>query len=57
MFRGLQLNRSRTNSVNIILQFIRGNTDMAAADGAAGPSAKTLKMENVRDLLRLKGLD
>ena len=30
---------------------------MAAADGAAGPSAKTLKMENVRDLLRLKGPD
>ena len=57
MFRGLQLKRSQNKSVNIILQFVRGNTDMAAADGAAGANAKTLKMENVRDLLRFKGPD
>lgn len=57
MFRGLQLNRSPNKSVNIILQFVRGNTDMAAADDAAGASAKTLKLENVRDLFRFKGLD
>ena len=57
MFRGLQLKRSQNKSVNIILHFVRGNTDMAAADGAAGANAKTLKMENVGDLLRFKGPD
>lgn len=30
---------------------------MAAADGAAGANSKTLKLENVRDLLRFKGRD
>ena len=57
MFRGLQLNRSRTKSVNIILRSVRDNTNMTAADGAAGASAKTLKMENVRGLLGLQGSD
>ena len=30
---------------------------MTAADGAAGANAKTLKMENVRDLLHFRGPD
>ena len=30
---------------------------MTATDGAAGASAKTLKLENVRDLLRFEVLD
>ena len=57
MFPGLQSHRSRLQSVNIILQFVKRNTDMAVANGAAGASAKTLKMENVRDLLRFTSPD
>ena len=67
MFRGLQSIRPRIKSVRTVsdtdalhcpqvlkLQFPRTNTAMAAADGAAGATAKTLKMENARCLLRLK---
>lgn len=67
MFRGLQPIRSRISSLKIVLdagashgsqilklQFLRTNTAMAAANGAAGATAKTLKMENARGLLRLR---
>lgn len=67
MFRGLQAIRSRITFVDPIsytsashvllvlkLRFLRTNTAMAAANGAAGATAKTLKMENARGLLNLK---
>ena len=60
MFRGVQLVNLRIAHVNnlfdtapsriaqvVNLQFSRTNTAMAAADGAAGATSKTLKMENV----------
>ena len=63
MFRGLQLISLRVAYVNSLfgrapsriaqvvnLQFSRTNTAMAATDGAAGATSKTLKMENVRGL-------
>lgn len=65
MFRGLRRKRLQIKSVSIgydigashgaqvsKLQFSRGITGMAAADGAAGATAKTLKLENARNLLR-----
>ena len=67
MFRRLRHIESRSTSFNIIsdigvshslqvlkLQFLRTNTAMAAANGAAGATAKTLKMENARDLIHSK---
>ncbi len=64
MFRGLQPIRLRITSVNTVfstgalhgpqalkLEFLRTNTAMAAANGAAGATAKTLKMENASRLL------
>lgn len=69
MFRGLQPTRSRIAYVNIVsnpgpsrgsrvlkLQFSRTNTAMAVADGAAGATAKTLRMENVRGLHLMRDL-
>ena len=63
MFRGSQLISLRIANVNnlfdtapsriaqvVSLQFLRTNTAMATADGAAGATSKTLKMENVRGL-------
>ena len=67
MFRGLQPIRSQIIPGNTVsqsgvshgsraskLQFFRTNTTMAAANGAAGATAKTLKLENARGLLHLK---
>lgn len=68
MFRGLQPIKSRIAYVNIApdtvasrgslvlkVQFLRTNTAMAVANGAAGATAKTLKLENARGLPSLKG--
>ena len=71
MFRSLQRNRCRIKSVEKVLdtrvlycwqiskksQFVRANTVMAAADGAASANAKIVKMENARDLLHFKDRD
>lgn len=70
MFRGLQRKRCLINSLDVFLdtsalhgsqvsklQFIRGNVAMAAADGVAAASTKTLKLENASDLLRLEDFD
>ena len=67
MFGGLQPVRSQIACVNSFLsigvsrgsqvfrvQFLRTHTAMAAANGAAGATAKTLKMENARGLHLLK---
>ena len=68
MFRGLRSHRLRFTFVHhssdafvsngspvLSLQFSQTNTAMAAANGVAGATAKTLKMENARGLLNLKG--
>lgn len=64
MFRGLRSIRSQIDFVDLVsstntslvlrLHFLRTNTAMAATNGAAGATAKTLKMENARGLLNLK---
>lgn len=64
MFRGLQQNKRPIKSLNVFfdigtlhglqilkLQFVRGNVAMAATDGAAAATTKTLKLENASDLL------
>ena len=71
MFRSLQRNRCRIKSVETVfdirvlhgwqisnnLQFVRANTVMATADGAASANATIVKMENASNLLRLKDCD
>ena len=69
MFRGLRRTILQIKSISINsnigashgaqvskLRFSQGNTGMAAADGAAGATAKTLKLENARNLLRSQKL-